>query len=103
MFSLAEINLVVIQFVQSELKQDFESARITYGLSQDVAEIIKNATITQLRDFTINSKTPLFAVAHPNNNKLWSEHANSVKNNIPRLDAIVSLRSILSTIHAAAA
>ncbi|MGP1715706.1 MAG: hypothetical protein ACTS9Y_00875 [Methylophilus sp.] len=103
MFSLAEINLLVIQLVQSELKRDYETTRITYGLSVEVADTIKNATISQVREFTINSKTPLFAVAQPKDSKFWAEHANSVKHNIPRLDGIVAIRSIISTLHAAAA
>lgn len=103
MFTLSEINLIVIQFIQSELKQDFETARINFGLSKEVADIIKTASITQLRDFTLNSLTPMFTVPNAKDSKFWSDHATAIKHDIPRLDGIVRLRSFISNMQQASA
>jgi hypothetical protein len=103
MFTLPEINLIVLQHIQSELKQDFESARINYGLSKEVAETIKSASITNLRDFTLNTATPMFTVSNAKDGKFWSEHATAIKHDISRLDGIVRIRSVLSNLQQAAA
>lgn len=103
MFTLPEINLIVLQHIQSELKQDFETARINFGLSKEVADTIKTASITQLRDFTLNSPTPMFTVSHAKDGKFWAEHATSIKHDIPRLDGIVRIRSVLSNLQQASA
>lgn len=103
MFDVSEINFVVLQYVQAALKQDFQSARITFGLSQEVAETIKNAPVTNVREFALKTDTPLFSVSNPKDNKLWTEHAASLKHDIPRLGSLVNLRAIMSSMAQAAA
>lgn len=103
MFTTQEINLIVLGHIQAELKLDFESARINFGLSIQVAETIKNSSVTQLRDFTLNNNTPMFTVSNPRDVKFWSEHATSIKHNIPKLDGIVQLRSVISSLQQASA
>lgn len=95
LFTIAELNYIVLQTIQASLKEDFESAKINFSLSTEVANTIKDLDPEALRNFMSKSNNSLITLTHQLDNTFWKELVTSTKLNLSRLTELTSIRSIL--------
>ena len=94
-FTIPELNYIVLQTIQACLKQDFEAAKINFSLSDEVASMIKDLDPEALRNFMSNSNNSLITLTHQLDNTFWKELVTSTKLNLSRLTDLTSIRSVL--------